>query len=202
MMKIDARVAAIATLGFLPAMAGIDRPHQSPYVGMEGREIKSLSGEDLERLREGHGWGLSLAAELNGIPGPRHLLEMREELGLTSDQVAGIDALYKEMKASAIPLGKEFIRLERDLDRGFADRSLDEKGMENLLGRIARTRQQLRGVHLSAHLRTLPLLTEEQIHAYSELRGYDSADPCRSVPPGHDPRMWRLHNHCDPEDEP
>ena len=41
------------------------------------------------------------------------------------------------------------------------------------------------------------LVTEDQIQAYGRLRGYDAGDPCRAVPEGHDPAMWRKHNHCD-----
>ena len=53
----------------------------SPYAGLEAREIKSLSEADIEELRRGGGWGLALPAELNGVPGPAHLLELRDEIG-------------------------------------------------------------------------------------------------------------------------
>jgi hypothetical protein len=49
---------------------------QSPYTGMETRSIKSLSNEQVADLREGRGMGLALAAELNGYPGPAHVLEL------------------------------------------------------------------------------------------------------------------------------
>jgi hypothetical protein len=52
---------------------------KSKYAGEEKREIKSLSATDIEELQNGKGWGLAKAAELNGIPGPVHLLEMKEE---------------------------------------------------------------------------------------------------------------------------
>lgn len=54
----------------------------SPYAGLETRAIKSLSDADIETLRQGGGWGLALAAELNGVPGPAHLLELKDEIGL------------------------------------------------------------------------------------------------------------------------
>ena len=46
--------------------------HKSKYVGEEKREIKSLSETDIEELKNGKGWGLAKAAELNGVPGPVH----------------------------------------------------------------------------------------------------------------------------------
>ena len=49
----------------------------SPYAGQESRRIKSLSEQDIAELRAGRGWGLAKAAELNGMPGPAHLLELR-----------------------------------------------------------------------------------------------------------------------------
>lgn len=50
-----------------PLLAGAETV--SPYAGMEGREIKALSETDIEELRLGGGWGMALAAELNGAPG-------------------------------------------------------------------------------------------------------------------------------------
>lgn len=180
-----------------PAMAQMAAPPHSDYAGMESREIKTLSAQDIAELRSGHGWGLSLVAELNGVPGPRHLLDMHDELGLTSQQVARLQTIYDEMKKQAVPLGNELIEGERTLEGAFADGSLDAKELRRRLHRIARIRADLRYVHLSAHLKTPSLLSEEQIRNYNRLRGYDGQDPCRSVPPGHDPEMWRRHNHCD-----
>jgi hypothetical protein len=180
-----------------PAMAQRADAHRSDYAGMESRQIKTLSAQDIVELRSGHGWGLSLVAELNGVPGPRHLLDMHDELGLTSHQVARIQTIYEEMKKQAVPLGNELIEGERALEEAFAYGSLDAQDLRGRLLAIARIRADLRYVHLSAHLKTPPLLSEEQIRSYNRLRGYDGQDPCRSVPPGHDPEMWRRHNRCD-----
>ena len=46
-----------------------------PYAGLEGRRTKALSEEDAAGLLAGRGMGLALAAELNGYPGPLHVLE-------------------------------------------------------------------------------------------------------------------------------
>ena len=74
----------------------------SPYAGQENRPIKSLSAEDLAELRRGGGWGLARAAELNGMPGPAHLLELKDRIPLTADQAAAISAIFRDMRATAI----------------------------------------------------------------------------------------------------
>jgi hypothetical protein len=57
----------------------------SPYSGMETRSVKALS-EQIADLEAGRWMGLALAAELNGYPGPTHVLELAEALTLTSKQ--------------------------------------------------------------------------------------------------------------------
>ena len=68
----------------------------SKYAGQEGRAIKSLSVDDIAELQRG-GWGLAKAAELNGVPGPAHLLEMKNEVSLTVEQVGSIEVIYADM---------------------------------------------------------------------------------------------------------
>ena len=185
----------VALIGY-NTFAGSTHAYQSKYIGQEHREIKSLSQEDIEELQQGKGWGLAKAAELNGIPGPAHLLEMKTEIQLTSQQVEKIEQLYAEMEANAIQVGLEFIELERQLNTAFAERAIDEESLQELLGHIEKIRAQLRYVHLSTHLKALPILTSEQITSYNKLRGYSSDDPCSNIPPGHDPEMWKKHNNC------
>jgi simple sugar transport system ATP-binding protein len=169
---------------------------ETPYAGFETREIKSLSDQDIAELRRGGGWGLALPAELNGLPGPAHLLELQEELALTRDQVAAITVLFEDMQADAIEAGDRFIAAEAALSAAFKDAELAQEDLTALLAEAAEARAALRFVHLSRHLATPNLLSDEQIRKYSVLRGY-SDDPCATVPEGHDPTMWRRHNGCD-----
>jgi hypothetical protein len=48
---------------------------QSPYAGMQTRSIKALSEQQIADLKAGRGMGLALPAELNGYPGPAHVLD-------------------------------------------------------------------------------------------------------------------------------
>lgn len=179
-----------------PAFAQDHNPAPAqPYAGFETRTIKGLSDDDIAQLRAGSGWGLALPAELNGKPGPAHLLELADPLALSPAQIAAIEAIHAEMKAEAIAAGAQLIDAERALSDAFAGDGLTHDSLAALLATAETARATLRLVHLSRHLDTTPLLTAEQIARYAELRGY-TADPCASVPDGHDPDMWRMHNGC------
>lgn len=75
---------------------------QTPYAGMQSRPIKALSEQQVADLGAGRGMGLALAAELNGYPGPSHVLELAEKLELSADQRASIQRLFDSMKAEAV----------------------------------------------------------------------------------------------------
>lgn len=149
--------------------------HASPYAGFQSREIKSLSEKDIAELKEGAGWGLALPAELNGIPGPSHLLTLKDEIGLSPDQVARIEAIHSEMRAEAMAAGERFIAAEEAIEKAFTAGRLDARQLRVLVNKAAAARADLRFIHLSRHLSTPPLLTEQQIERYKALRGYVSA---------------------------
>lgn len=159
--------------------------HRSPYAGQETRAIKSLSAQDIDDLQNGRGWGLAKAAELNGAPGPAHLLELRKEIGLTPRQVAQVEALYRAMKAKATALGVRLIELERGLNESFANRTVTQASLESQLTAIADVQKALRLTHLETHLRTPAILTGRQIAAYNRLRGYGDHNPCADGHRGH-----------------
>ena len=68
--------------------------------------------------------------------------------------------------------------------------------LRDLIDASAAVRAEWRFIHLARHLKTPPLLTDDQFARYNDLRGYGAADPCDAVPEGHDPTMWRRHNGC------
>jgi hypothetical protein len=186
----------VIPLSSLMLLASSEPAYKSKYIGQEKRDIKSLSEEDIKELKAGAGWGLAKAAELNGLPGPKHILEMKQEIDLTAKQEKMVIALYNKMNKEAISLGNKLIEYEEELNYRFADRNIDKKTLDELLEKISETYKSLRFTHLSAHLQTPSILTESQIRKYNKLRGYSSDDPCENVPKGHDPIMWRKHNNC------
>ena len=103
--------------------------HVSKYSGQQTRDIKSLSAEDIAELERGGGWGLAKSAELNGVPGPAHLLEMKNEIGLDEVQSRAIQALYEQMRSKAIEQGKRLINQERVLERDFRARTVTEESL-------------------------------------------------------------------------
>jgi len=98
---------------------GSHRSTPSTYAGEETRLIKSLSEQDLEEIARGGGWGLARAAELNGVPGPTHLLELAAEIGLTEQQRSDIEVISAQMQADAITAGERFVAAEQALDTAF-----------------------------------------------------------------------------------
>ena len=145
---------------------------QSPYVGEELRSIKSLSSQEIESLRSGGGMGFAKLAELNHYPGPKHVLELADDLDLTPSQVVGTQALFEEMRLKAVVLGEELLAAEMALDQDFSRGVISPESLESALLSIGKIRAQLRYVHLEAHLRQQRLLTREQIAIYDETRGY------------------------------
>ena len=173
-----------------------DAQSHSKYAGQERRAIKSLSNEDIAELTRGAGWGFAKVAELNGVPGPFHLLEMKDQIALTPDQLVNVTKIYNQMREAATKFGSEFIQGESELDRAFRDGSITEATLKTQLERISRVRAKLRGVHLLAHLKVRPILSEAQVATYNRLRGYEQSDPCASPPKGHNIAMWRKHHGC------
>ena len=73
----------------------------SPYAGQQERTIKALSNRDTGDLLEGCGMGLAKAGELNSYPGPLHVLQLADQLGLSETQRRSTDALYAKMRDEA-----------------------------------------------------------------------------------------------------
>ncbi|MFV1852016.1 MAG: Spy/CpxP family protein refolding chaperone [Thalassospira sp.] len=144
----------------------------SPYVGQQHRAIKSLSDDDIAELQKGGGWGLAKAAELNGLPGPAHLLELSDLIPLSDDQHAAIAALFATMQQSAILEGEKLIAAEAALDDAFKAGNVNEDELKSMLDEIAQSRSRLRFIHLSTHLKTPDILSPAQIARYNSLRGY------------------------------
>lgn len=183
-IHLAAVVLTTATL-LLPAAASAQH---SPYAGgHEEREIKALSPEETEQLLSGEGMGLALPAELNGYPGPKHVIELADELELTGEQRDAVSKVFDAMFRKAIDLGFEIVAAERRLDALFAHAEATPEALRAALEQAEALRADLRYTHLAAHLETKALLTEHQIHRYTQLRGYGAE--------GHHPGPGHEHGH-------
>lgn len=168
-MRTKTVALAIALVGIAPV--AWPQTHQ-PYAGFQARPVKALPDQQIDDLKAGRGMGLALAAELNGYPGPVHVLELATPLGLSDDQRAKVTALFDAMKQEAVALGERLIAAESALDRQFADKTITASSLGEATRDIASLQGELRLAHLKYHLATLELLTPEQAARYSTLRGY------------------------------
>lgn len=148
---------------------------ESPYTGEESRDIKALSALEIDGYLAGSGMGFAKAAELNGYPGPLHVLELAEELGLSEAQLQQTQGIYDAMKSKAVALGQQLVAKERGLDREFASGAIDADSLEKQLTEIALLEGQLRRTHLAAHLEQRKLLSQQQVQLYNQLRGYSTS---------------------------
>jgi Spy/CpxP family protein refolding chaperone len=146
----------------------------APYAEMRDRAIKALSEQQVADLKAGKGMGLALPAELNGYPGPIHVLEFADQMNLTGEQRQRTSELFRNMKDEAVPLGERLIESEAGLDRLFANRTITPATLDTTTNDIARLQGQLRQTHLKYHLAMVDLLSPEQIQRYRQLRGYES----------------------------
>src|SRR5581483_11576530 len=158
---------AIIILGAVLFLAAgsLQAQNAQPYAGMQARPLKALSDEQLADLTAGRGMGLALAAELNGYPGPKHVLELATRLNLTEAQRQRTQQLYDAMTAEAIPLGQQLIAAETELDRQFSRRTITPASLASATATIG-------AAQVKYHLSMMDVLTPEQVRRYGELRGY------------------------------
>src|SRR5579863_565540 len=150
----------------------------TPYSGQQARTIKALSDEDIAALLKGQGMGMAKAAELNGYPGPAHVLTLVKELKLTESQERQVKAIFDHMSTAAKSLGAALVEREGMLGQLFAKGEITADRLAAETAAIGELEGRLRAVHLSAHLETRALLNSDQITLYQHLRGYgDPAGP-------------------------
>jgi Spy/CpxP family protein refolding chaperone len=147
----------------------------SKYTGQQNRIIKSLSPEDIESLQTGTGdafGGMAKLAELNGYPGPRHVLDLANELKMSNEQKENITTIYDNMKIKSVELGQEILNVEKIANEEFINKTITDSQMKQLIFKSSEIYGQLRYAHLSTHLKMLAILTPEQVNLYNNLRGY------------------------------
>jgi Spy/CpxP family protein refolding chaperone len=157
----------------------------SPYQGQTQRDIKALSAQDAQALLDGKGMGLAKAAELNGYPGPAHVLQHAEALKLSPQQLEQTKALFRAMEAKAQGLGAALVEAERELDQMFARRVATLEGIESQLSKMGHLQAQLRSAHLEAHIAQAALLQPQQVAEYNKLQGYLAVDGPDKKAPAH-----------------
>jgi Spy/CpxP family protein refolding chaperone len=163
-----------APLFFCAAVASAAET-SSPYLGQENREIKALSREEINGYLSGDGMGFAKAAELNHYPGPKHVLQLADQLQLSEEQRTTTGRIFQQMNVQAVSLGKQLVEMERLLDSHFAGASISTSELQRLVMEISSLQGKIRATHLQAHLAQKAILRPEQLIRYDSLRGYDTA---------------------------
>jgi Spy/CpxP family protein refolding chaperone len=148
-------------------------PHGHAHGGGDAEPHRRMRAtlEEMDRvIGQGLGAGMAFAADQNGYPGPRHVLELQDRLRLTPDQRARIAALETAMVADARPRSARLLEAEARLRALFAGGTADEARVRATVAEIERARTEVRLVHLLTHLQTHAVLTEEQRRLYHEAR--------------------------------
>lgn len=147
--------------------------HQHPNTPAPTANAQAEHHAFLEQERaaieRGEGFGMALAADRAGYPGPKHVLELKEQLKLTLEQAAAMEKLFAEMKRKAVERGREVLLAEQRLGQYFAE-GRSEAELREETYRAASLRAELRWVHLGTHLAARKLLTPEQVAAYKRIR--------------------------------
>ena len=125
---------------------------------------------DKDGLLKAEGMGQGKYAEMNGYPGPKHVLDLGDKLKLTATQRKSVQKFYDEMNTRAKELGKQIIQIEQELNDAYANGLISEKAVQNDCEEIGRLRGKLRAIHLAAHMKTKVVLNETQIALYRKLR--------------------------------
>lgn len=117
---------------------------------------------------------MAKSAELNGIPGPAHLLELKKEINLSELQIEKIETIWSEMNRSAKRYGQNYLSIEEKIENFFRHQQQDTAVLQGLLSESSFYLAKLRETQLNAHLKVRPLLSEQQVMQYNHLRGYAS----------------------------
>jgi Spy/CpxP family protein refolding chaperone len=137
----------------------------------QARPPKTLSDQEIAGYLAGEGMGMALAAELNRYPGPKHVLELADQLALDPSQRAVTQQLFQDMQTDARRLGRALVAKGQALDHLFETQRITDETLQRLTQEIGALRGELRYVHLRTHLQMRGLLSTEQQQTYQALGG-------------------------------
>ena len=172
--SIPAALFVAVTLVTSPAVAQDDdtgmgkgrgqQMHGQAEGGMQGTGgmLGGISEQEKEMLLKGGGLGAGMIAMMNGYPGPKHVLEMGDELELTAAQRESIGTIYGKAKAESVQLGTELVEKDEALAALFTSGSVSTKDVEKRSREIGELQGRLRAAHLNAHVQTHAELTPAQ----------------------------------------
>ena len=129
---------------------------------------------DRQSLLNAEGMGMASYAEMNSYPGPKHVIELKDQLGLSADQLKKTEGLMKGVELSGKLTGQEIVHDEEELYKLFEGGKANDRTVRARVERIGKLRGELRFIHLQAHVKMKQILSVNQIQRYNELRGHGS----------------------------
>jgi hypothetical protein len=100
---------------------------KSAYVCQEDREIKALAPDCIAGLKAGAGLGYAKAAELNGYPGPNHLIELAQKIPWAPGQLTQVVEIRDRMSSDSMSLGERLLDAELALEKTFRAGGLSDE---------------------------------------------------------------------------
>ena len=144
----------------------------TPYSGFDKRQVASFSDAEVAAMLDGRGMGFALSAEINGYPGPAHILELADQLGLTTVQREVIRQRFEFMQVRAREAATRYVAAEKALDQAFRENVMDLVAIKRLTVEADNMRSETRFAHLQAHVEARRILAKDQLERYATLRGY------------------------------
>ena len=148
----------------------------SPYINKQEQTIKALSEERIQQYLNGEGMGFALSAELNQYPGPKHVIELSDQLSLTDTQLVDSNALFSQMNLEAKALGVDLIAEEKKLESLFRTGTITPQQIRKSVTLISGIQSELRSLHLVTHIQQKKILSMHQQQLYQQLRGYNNEE--------------------------
>jgi Spy/CpxP family protein refolding chaperone len=136
----------------------------------ETGNAQALFPPDKDQLLKGEAAGQNMAAENNGYPSPQKIVSLKDQIGLTKDQLKKIKEIVTNLPISAVVKGQEIIDAEEDLNKLFESGAINERTLRIKLERIGKMRAELRFVHLQIYLKEKQILTAKQWERLKELK--------------------------------
>jgi len=167
------RTGLIVTFLLLPILSITRAQHShqghTAPTGAQQAQHHAFLDQEREALERGEGFGMAMPADRNGYPGPLHVLDLKSELKLSSEQEKAMQKLFARMKEQALAGGRDVLQAEQRLEEMFAQQR-PEAELRQQTRRIADLRAELRWVHLQTHLAARKILTQAQVATYQHLR--------------------------------
>jgi Spy/CpxP family protein refolding chaperone len=169
-LSIPILLVSLVSAGPAPAQHTAHGGHAAgPAVSRHEEARRRIESFD-RVVAAGRGFGMAFAADRNGYPGPLHVLELGNALGLSSAQASQVRLLETAMLAESRPRSAALLAAERQLDALFTSGRATEADLALRVAEVERLRGEVRMVHLRYHLKTRDVLTEQQRLVYHERR--------------------------------